>query len=498
MAYLPDFNFNVRNELNHDHFRVQRYQPNNLPPIRILEDAFNKYILNNNPQLYSVCLAVEYKETPGGQIKTMFVSKNVHNPANNHVEINDHGILALMRNPITQFRNRNSPASRNYNVQNYAGFSQDISNFIILSITLCEIYSDNVSNSRGFIIPISLLYADRPNNYPYSTAMEGLPSGPGGVGPPIGGGGAFMPPMPNYNPGPMGGGPAAGAGAHISPNAARRAYRDKDCPICINSMEDMAGICMNAPCGHIFHCACMAQVTNNRCPICRSVNTSVDRISPEDVDVILAEYYREEAGVTFFGKKKPSKPSKRTSKKTGKRTRPYKAFKGLKIIPSNSSRPYHYARLTGYAALAYFKYDKNGRRLLTPTRYIKKYYPPKKAPSGKAKTSYTYRSMGDGTYIRIDKNGVPSTAFGKKKKKPVSRKKPAGPLGKSFRVTFTAKGVTFTDSTGKKVNKKLKKLTKKNSYSFIVKRRIGGAVYRVKGPIKKGKTGKATLYRKLR
>lgn len=86
--------------------------------------------------------------------------------------------------------------------------------------------------------------------------------------------------------------------------------------------------------------------------------------------------------------------------------------------------------------------------------------------------------------------------FGKKRKGKKTGK--VGPLGKSFPVTFTAKGVTFTDSNGKKVNKPLKKMKVKSGYSFTVKRRLGGSVYRVKGPIKKGKTGKATFWRKLK
>jgi len=197
-----------------------------------------------------------------------------------------------------------------------------------------------------------------------------------------------------------------------------------------------------------------------------------------------------------FGKKKTTSGS----------GRPKYTSKLVKLAPRpkkrpNANRAYHYARITGAAARQYIKYNPGGHAIPSPTRFVKKYYSAKKAPSGKAKMNYTYRSMGDGTYIRIDKSGIPSTAFGKKKKP--SKKKPSkarktGRLGKSFKVTFTASGVTFYDSNGKKVTKKLKKLKGKSLYSFTIRRKRGGAVYMVRGAIKRGKAGKATFHHKLR
>jgi len=119
---------------------------------------------------------------------------------------------------------------------------------------------------------------------------------------------------------------------------------------------------------------------------------------------------------------------------------------------------------------------------------ISRYVPPPLVMFGR-------RRYGFGKRRRIRRRRSPME-FGKKKKPSKAGK--AGPLGRSFKITFTASGVTFYDSTGKKVTKKLKKMSGKSAYSFTIRRRLGGSVYRVKGPIKKGKTGKATLHHKLR
>ena len=81
--YLPDIDFTSgRVPLDRSFYVSQRYDPNNLPPLTILQDAFNKYIASNNNTISEVCLMVEYKQTANGNIKTMFITKDTHNDIN--------------------------------------------------------------------------------------------------------------------------------------------------------------------------------------------------------------------------------------------------------------------------------------------------------------------------------------------------------------------------------------------------------------------------------
>jgi len=193
-----------------------------------------------------------------------------------------------------------------------------------------------------------------------------------------------------------------------------------------------------------------------------------------------------------FGKKR--KPASGRPKPTSKKTST--AIRGVKIIPTNSSRPYHYARLTGKNYRPYITTDKSGKQTRHVT-YTRKYYPAGKAPSGKVKTKHHYKSIGNGLYIQIGGVGF----FGRKKVA-FGKKKAAAKLGLSRSFSGVLSGtkgmsVTFTTGSGKKVTKKLKKV-KKNMHTFKIKARRGGSIFKVTGALKKGKKVRIVLYRKLR
>jgi len=107
---------------------------------------------------------------------------------------------------------------------------------------------------------------------------------------------------------------------------------------------------------------------------------------------------------------------------------------------------------------------------------------------------YMGQAKGDPVAVGSPFAAYKKAAFGKKKTvraRILSNKFPgvlSGTRGMS---------VTFTNSAGKKVSKKLKKL-KKNMYTFKIKNRRGGSIFKVSGPLKKGKKVTVILLRKLR
>ena len=74
MAYLPDFNFKRKNK------RVSLDIEENVnemsDPLKVIEDAFNKYILNNNGFMNTICLAIEYRLKGINRTKRFYISKN--------------------------------------------------------------------------------------------------------------------------------------------------------------------------------------------------------------------------------------------------------------------------------------------------------------------------------------------------------------------------------------------------------------------------------------
>ena len=183
---------------------------------------------------------------------------------------------------------------------------------------------------------------------------------------------------------------------------------------------------------------------------------------------------------------------KKTTRTSSSTKRP-----GVKIISTNSSRPYYYARITGknYRRLPpYITTDKNGKQT-RHVLYTRKYYPAGKGHSGKVKTKHHYKSIGNGLYIQIGGQGF----FGRKRSS-FGKKRSVLTLSRRFYgVISGAKGmsVTFKTLDGKKVSRKLKKV-KKNMYTFKVKNRLGGSIFKITGKIKKGKQVIVVLYRKIK
>jgi len=54
--------------------------------------------------------------------------------------------------------------------------------------------------------------------------------------------------------------------------------KSSECNICYEELGT-SGVCMNYPCGHVFHCACIRRWNRNTCPMCRqSVTTVLENI----------------------------------------------------------------------------------------------------------------------------------------------------------------------------------------------------------------------------
>jgi len=432
MSYLPDFNFNSRIPLDRSYFISQRYDPNNLPPLTILQDAFNKYIASNNNNISEVCLMVEYKQTTNGRIKTMFITKDRHSDINAEFygENPDDST-----DPLFQLvSGRRSGDSRYYSVNSYSDFASDISNFNILSITLCEVYDER------WVTPIKVLYLNRPNNYEsYHRFMGHVDEndnyiiGPGhqlGIT-------QFLNTQSNSVVIP--------SSYERSRNAARNAYHASECPICLSSLEDGEDVCITIPCHHLFHCGCISQVRNNRCPVCRQNINSIEQVPPEDVEALVAEAYREEAGLTLFGNKRV--------KVVKKSTKPKMSKSGKIKLPNNKKSS---KSLKGYntkplgATVAVRINDKIRQYRLIRIGPKNKRRGPGTFKVMINKVNYSFKSKGPGTMVTLHK--MKSTSFGKKN--PVKIPSKIKKLAKKLKIKLSYK------KNGKRVLKSLKMVKK--------------------------------------
>jgi hypothetical protein len=52
--------------------------------------------------------------------------------------------------------------------------------------------------------------------------------------------------------------------------------REIECSICLDIIDNQAKQITN--CNHVFHANCLAQITNNRCPLCRSALESPEQV----------------------------------------------------------------------------------------------------------------------------------------------------------------------------------------------------------------------------
>jgi len=385
--YLPNIDFTRRSiPIDRSYYISRRYDPNNLPPLTILQDAFNKYIASNNNNISEVSLMVEYKETTNGRVKTMFITKDRYSDINAefHGENPDHS-----EDPISQlWDGRRSEDSRYYSVNSYSDFANDISNFNILSITLCEVYNNQ------WVTPIKVLYVNRPNNYEFYHRFMGHVDENDNyiIGPGHQLGTTQFPNIPSNSV-------VVPSSYERSRNALQRAYSATDCPICLSSLEDGEDVCITVPCHHLFHCGCISQVRNNRCPVCRQNINSIEQVPPEDVEALVAEAYREEAGLTLFGKKR------------------------VKVVKKKQQVPLKIKKLAKKLKIK-LSYKKNGKRVLKSLKMIKK-------------------------QIKLK---MKSTSFGKKK--PVKIPSKIKKLAKKLKIKLSYK------KNGKRVLKSLKMIKK--------------------------------------
>jgi len=152
------------------------------------------------------------------------------------------------------------------------------------------------------------------------------------------------------------------------------------------------------------------------------------------------------------------------------------------------------------------------RRVRAGNEYIDTQIKPFKPVYGVGKTFFNQTVPGnyppnwqrlyqkDGSFVPL---GYPfveykNQSFGKKRR---SRKASRnGVPNKISGVLTGAKGrsITFTNTSDEKMTRKLKKLSKKNTYTFKVNGLPGGRIFIVKGPLKKGMKVKAVLVRKLK
>jgi len=191
MAYLPDVNFdhtsiNPRNRsvrrtnqgvnanwLQLGYFNTDNleYNPDNLGPIQILRDAFEKYIIQTPIQSNTIGIQIIYLENENSVTpKMVFLVKRTYNGVTEEYRVNRN---ATSRLSYARLNNRNVFQNDQLTqvIEQLQGFHR------ILQITLCEIYNDdNVSRRRAerargrwntgyypYTIPIQILYRDIPN-----------------------------------------------------------------------------------------------------------------------------------------------------------------------------------------------------------------------------------------------------------------------------------------------------------------------------------------------
>ena len=154
-----------------------------LNPLDILEKAFNKYIKNNNTPSNSLAIVVEYTEELGGTKKNMYLIKRQPS-AQDTPEITREYTFSKNVHWANDMFNTYSNRKDKHPVDDISKILNQMKNWYIESIVLCEIYEEKSEKSkkeyndqialfrnenlplsqlikRGFIIPIDVLYADK-------------------------------------------------------------------------------------------------------------------------------------------------------------------------------------------------------------------------------------------------------------------------------------------------------------------------------------------------
>ena len=261
MNYLPDVNFrhNTRAYYNRNReARVQRedYNPNNLGPRRIIQDAFIKYIQNTVIDNNAIAIQIVYVETPYNEdIKSLFIMKKkfIYDDQNERTE--------LIRGNGVYVRDSTDSPREHFNNE-IESVLNELSNFYIKEVNLCEIYHEQ--EDSPWTIPIKVLYK---------------------IGNPLETLGGLVTNLP------------------VTESPFFRGYESGDaCGICQDDLANGQEICVNRNCQHGFHCNCINDWFNGPthpprlCPACRQ--TWVNEKLPDAQQQIIQNM--------GFGKKKKS------------------------------------------------------------------------------------------------------------------------------------------------------------------------------------------------
>ena len=148
-----------------------RVVPNGLDPIQILRDSFQRYIVQTPIESNTIAIRINYLENETDLVpKTMYIVKRSQSPSDRlqaRMNYNDmqYPLLEDIENPENVFEND----QLNQLITQLQGFH------LILMITLCEVYNDNIENRervpgdprdyRPYTIPIRVLYRDVPEQW---------------------------------------------------------------------------------------------------------------------------------------------------------------------------------------------------------------------------------------------------------------------------------------------------------------------------------------------
>jgi hypothetical protein len=98
-----------------------------------------------------------------------------------------------------------------------------------------------------------------------------------------------------------------------APASRKKYYNQGDrCPICLDPLNNKNNVCIITPCDHVFHCECLDRYKQPICPICRKSIQSIETVSPDDLETMELEEYKNKAGFLLFGKKRKKKTTLRS------------------------------------------------------------------------------------------------------------------------------------------------------------------------------------------
>jgi len=288
---MENINFGRNRAVSHDHLYNQDYvyNPNNLGPVRILEEAFNTYIQNTAIQSNTIGIVIEYVGNRGEEFEYLYILKrNYPSQGERRFDIQAESEF-ITRSELDEAENDGVV----FNNDRLPQLLNNIGNlYFVYKILLVEIYHNDPESrafSSPFTIPIRLLYKARlPDEFRRRAStirgiMEGLLA-------------PNTPPIPTYTTPTVSGGLVEQEFNGSDAVVTSRSFSGI-CQVCYDS-DVREGFCrINCGSGHIFHCGCINDWARSRrtptCPLCRD---PISRMVPIDVPPELRD--------TSFGKQK--------------------------------------------------------------------------------------------------------------------------------------------------------------------------------------------------